>query len=102
MANRKQQRARAERLHIRTEINRRLHRAASVTFIMQSTHYTDLTMVSLPGITPPSSATWRMTWQNCRTLSTSNTTTKQHPEAIPHPCAGGFRTSVTGGSHEER
>ncbi|HFO3578273.1 TPA: derepression protein, partial [Escherichia coli] len=34
MANRKQQRARAERLHIRTEINRRLHRAASVTFIM--------------------------------------------------------------------
>ncbi|HFO8427103.1 TPA: derepression protein, partial [Escherichia coli] len=27
MANRKQQRARAERLHIRTEINRRLHRA---------------------------------------------------------------------------
>ncbi|EHK7166184.1 ash family protein [Escherichia coli] len=51
---------------------------------------------------PPSSATWRMTWQNCRTLSTSNTTTKQHPEAIPHPCAGGFRTSVTGGSHEER
>ncbi|HAU9358154.1 TPA: hypothetical protein JEX81_005471, partial [Escherichia coli] len=41
---------------------------------------------------PPSSATWRMTWQNCRTLSTSNTTTKQHPEAIPHPCAGGFRT----------
>ncbi|MBF5600551.1 hypothetical protein HQI21_17990 [Escherichia coli] len=51
---------------------------------------------------PPSSATWRMTWQNCRTLSTSNTTTKQHPEAIPHPYAGGFRTSVTGGSHEER
>ncbi|EMQ7512463.1 ash family protein [Escherichia coli] len=51
---------------------------------------------------PPSSATWRMTWQNCRTLSTSNTTTKQHPEAIPHPCAGGFCTSVTGGSHEER
>ncbi|ENB5392479.1 ash family protein [Escherichia coli] len=49
-----------------------------------------------------SSATWRMTWQSCRTLSTSNTTTKQHPEAIPHPCAGGFRTSVTGGSHEER
>nr|HEA3230911.1 ash family protein [Escherichia coli] len=41
-------------------------------------------------------------WQSCRTLSTSNTTTKQHPEAIPHPCAGGFRTSVTGGSHEER
>ncbi|EEU3707230.1 derepression protein, partial [Escherichia coli] len=36
MANRKQQRARAERLHIHTEINRRLHRAASVSFIMQS------------------------------------------------------------------
>ncbi|EOO5148805.1 TPA: derepression protein [Escherichia coli] len=36
MANRKQQRARAERLHIRTEINRRLHRAASIAFIMQS------------------------------------------------------------------
>ncbi|ENO4795494.1 ash family protein [Escherichia coli] len=41
-------------------------------------------------------------WQNCKASSTSNTTTKQHPEAIPHPCAGGFRTSVTGGSHEER
>ncbi|ELD3270558.1 ash family protein [Escherichia coli] len=49
-----------------------------------------------------SSAISPKTWQNCRTLSTSNTTTKQHPEAIPHPCAGGFRTSVTGGSHEER
>ncbi|EFJ3021177.1 ash family protein [Escherichia coli] len=49
-----------------------------------------------------SSAIWPKTWQNCRTLSTSNTTTNQHPEAIPHPCAGGFRTSVTGGSHEER
>ena len=36
MANRKQQRARAECLHIRSEINRRLHRAASVAFIMQS------------------------------------------------------------------
>ena len=36
MANRKQQRARAERLHIRSEINHRLHRAASVAFIMQS------------------------------------------------------------------
>ncbi|EOB2525770.1 derepression protein [Escherichia coli] len=36
MANRKQKRARAERIHIRTEINRRLHRAASVSFIMQS------------------------------------------------------------------
>ncbi|HFP1263673.1 derepression protein [Escherichia coli] len=36
MANRKQQCARAERLHIRSEINRRLHRAASVAFIMQS------------------------------------------------------------------
>ncbi|EHC2329926.1 hypothetical protein JTW50_005185, partial [Escherichia coli] len=66
------------------------------------THYIDLTMVSLPGITRQSSAIWPKTWQNCRTLSTSNTTTKQHPEAIPHPCAGGFRTSVTGGSHEER
>ncbi|EHB1731163.1 hypothetical protein JYP96_002803 [Escherichia coli] len=51
---------------------------------------------------PPSSAIWPKTWQSCRTLSTSNTTTKQHPEAIPHPYAGGFRTSVTGGSHEER
>ncbi|EEC8803193.1 hypothetical protein E9K78_RS27490, partial [Escherichia coli] len=57
------------------------------------THYTDLTVVSLPGITRQSSAIWPKTWQNCRTLSTSNTTTKQHPEAIPHPCAGGFRTS---------
>ncbi|EEZ4493485.1 hypothetical protein AWD60_001515 [Escherichia coli] len=51
---------------------------------------------------PLFSATWRMISRNCRTLSTSNTTTKQHPEAIPHPYAGGFRTSVTGGSHEER
>ncbi len=66
------------------------------------TYYIGLTAVSLPGITRQSSATWRMTWQNCRTLSTSNTTTNQYPEAIPHPCAGGFRTSVTGGSHEER
>ncbi|EFL5840054.1 hypothetical protein AAG88_003230 [Escherichia coli] len=66
------------------------------------TYYTDLTTVSLPGITRQSSAIWPKTWQNCRTLSTSNTTTKQHPEAIPHTCAGGFRTSVTGGSHEER
>ncbi len=39
-------------------------------------------------------------WQNCKASSTS--TDKPHPEAIPHPCAGGFRTSVTGGSHEER
>ncbi|MEE7142882.1 derepression protein [Escherichia coli O156:H5] len=34
MANRKQQRARAERLHIRTEINRRLFRAFRVAHIM--------------------------------------------------------------------
>ncbi|HAV8214698.1 TPA: hypothetical protein JLB97_000361 [Escherichia coli] len=51
---------------------------------------------------PLFSATWRMISRSCRTSSASNTTTKQHPEAIPHPCAGGFRTSVTGGSHEER
>lgn len=36
MANRKPHRAIAERRHIQTEINRRLHRAASVAFIMQS------------------------------------------------------------------
>ncbi len=36
MANRKQQRAYAAHRHIQTEINRRLHRAASVAFIMQS------------------------------------------------------------------
>lgn len=36
MANRKQQRARAERLHIRTEIDRRLSRASGIAFIMQS------------------------------------------------------------------
>ncbi|EOR5982847.1 derepression protein [Escherichia coli] len=36
MANRRQQRARAERIHIRTEINRRLTRASGVAFIMQS------------------------------------------------------------------
>ncbi|QLM71215.1 derepression protein [Escherichia coli] len=34
MANRKQQRARAERLHIRSEINRRLFRATHVAQIM--------------------------------------------------------------------
>ncbi|EPM3860372.1 derepression protein [Escherichia coli] len=34
MANRKQQRARAERLHIRSEINRRLFRATRVAQIM--------------------------------------------------------------------
>lgn len=34
MANRKQQRARAERLHIQTEINRRLFRATRVAQIM--------------------------------------------------------------------
>ncbi|NPK24133.1 hypothetical protein HC516_25990, partial [Escherichia coli] len=39
-------------------------------------------------------------WQNCKASSTS--TDKPHPEAIPHLHAGGFRTSVTGGSHEER
>ncbi|HAP0138386.1 TPA: ash family protein [Escherichia coli] len=66
------------------------------------TYCTALTAVSRPGITRRSSAIWRKTLHSCRTSSTSNTTTKQHPEAIPHPCAGGFRTSVTGGSHEER
>ncbi|HFR0028223.1 TPA: derepression protein [Escherichia coli] len=35
MANRKQQRARAERLHIRSEINRRLFRATRVAQIMR-------------------------------------------------------------------
>ncbi|EIX4511368.1 ash family protein, partial [Escherichia coli] len=39
-------------------------------------------------------------WQNCKASSTS--TDKPHPEAIPYLYAGGFRTSVTGGSHEER
>ncbi|HHT8754633.1 TPA: derepression protein [Escherichia coli] len=34
MANRRQQRARAERLHIHTEINRRLWRASRVAQIM--------------------------------------------------------------------
>ncbi|WP_075826358.1 derepression protein [Escherichia coli] len=34
MANRRQQRARAERLHTRTEINRRLWRASRVAQIM--------------------------------------------------------------------
>ncbi|EFI4227939.1 derepression protein, partial [Escherichia coli] len=34
MANRRQQRTRAERLHIRTEINRRLWRASRVAQIM--------------------------------------------------------------------
>ncbi|WP_252491780.1 derepression protein [Escherichia coli] len=34
MANRKQQRARAKRLHIRSEINRRLFRATRVAQIM--------------------------------------------------------------------
>nr|EFK8902801.1 hypothetical protein [Escherichia coli] len=48
----------------------------------------------------PSSAIWPKTWQNCKASSTS--TDKPHPEAIPPLFAGGFRTSVTGGSHEER
>ncbi|EMD6797642.1 ash family protein [Escherichia coli] len=48
----------------------------------------------------PSSAIWLKTWQNCKASSTS--TDKPHPEAIPYLYAGGFRTSVTGGSHEER
>ncbi|EJN3582168.1 ash family protein [Escherichia coli] len=61
-----------------------------------------LTAAFLRIIARQSSAIWPKTWQSCRTSSTSNTTTNQHPEAIPHPCAGGFRTSVTGGSHEER
>ncbi|EIZ3518265.1 ash family protein [Escherichia coli] len=64
------------------------------------TYYTDLTTVSLPGITRQSSAISPKIWQNYKASSTS--TDKPHPEAIPHPCAGGFRTSVTGGSHEER
>ncbi|EJA8876197.1 ash family protein [Escherichia coli] len=57
------------------------------------THYQTVTAL-------PSSAIWPKTWQNCKASSTS--TDKPHPEAIPHLHAGGFRTSVTGGSHEER
>ncbi|HHZ0743909.1 TPA: ash family protein [Escherichia coli] len=57
------------------------------------THYQTVTAL-------PSSAISPKIWQNCKASSTS--TDKPHPEAIPHPCAGGFRTSVTGGSHEER
>ncbi|HBA6943254.1 TPA: ash family protein [Escherichia coli] len=53
-------------------------------------------------IPPLYSATWRMTCVSCRASLTSTTTTNQHPEAIPQPYAGGFRTSVSGGSHEER
>nr|WP_225389772.1 ash family protein [Escherichia coli] len=64
------------------------------------TYYTDLTTVSLPGITRQSSAISPKIWQNYKASSTS--TDKPHPEAIPHLHAGGFRTSVTGGSHEER
>ncbi|HAX1979537.1 TPA: hypothetical protein JW546_001128 [Escherichia coli] len=40
-------------------------------------------------------------WQNCKASSTTSVD-KPHPEAIPYLYAGGFRTSVTGGSHEER
>ncbi|EJE3387428.1 ash family protein [Escherichia coli] len=57
------------------------------------THYQTVTALQ-------SSAIWPKTWQNCKASSTS--TDKPHPEAIPHLHAGGFRTSVTGGSHEER
>ncbi|HAY5424809.1 TPA: ash family protein [Shigella flexneri] len=53
-------------------------------------------------IPPLFSAIWRMICAGCGTSLTSTTTTNQHPEAIPHPYAGGFRTSVSGGSHEER
>ncbi|HAX1982267.1 TPA: ash family protein [Escherichia coli] len=49
----------------------------------------------------PSSAIWPKTWQNCKASSTTSAD-KPHPEAIPYLYAGGFRTSVTGGSHEER
>lgn len=99
MANRKQQRARAERRHIQTEINRRLFRATRVAQIMhinmlhERTHYQTVTALLSSAISPK-------IWQNCKASSTS--TDKPHPEAIPHLHAGGFRTSVTGGSHEER
>ncbi|HBK2906553.1 TPA: ash family protein [Escherichia coli] len=65
------------------------------------THCTDLATPFQPTTAPLYSVIWRMICANCRTSLTS-TTTNQHPEAIPHPYAGGFRTSVSGGSHEER
>ncbi|EGO4195210.1 hypothetical protein ITZ64_001771 [Escherichia coli] len=48
-----------------------------------------------------SSAISPKTWLNCKASSTTSAD-KPHPEAIPYLYAGGFRTSVTGGSHEER
>ncbi|EMK9615544.1 ash family protein [Escherichia coli] len=57
------------------------------------THYQTVTALLSSAISPK-------IWQNCKASSTS--TDKPHPEAIPHLHAGGFRTSVTGGSHEER
>ncbi|HDI8895453.1 TPA: ash family protein [Escherichia coli] len=70
------------------------HKSCISTCCMSArTHYQTVTAL-------PSSAIWPKTWQNCKASSTS--TDKPHPEAIPHLHAGGFRTSVTGGSHEER
>ncbi|ENA6929705.1 ash family protein [Escherichia coli] len=70
------------------------HKSCISTCCMSArTHYQTVTAL-------PSSAISPKIWQNCKASSTS--TDKPHPEAIPHPCAGGFRTSVTGGSHEER
>ncbi|EFA6279741.1 hypothetical protein E3C71_10010 [Escherichia coli] len=66
------------------------------------THCTDLATPFQPTTAPLYSVIWRMICASCRTSLTSTTTTNQHPEAIPHPYAGGFRTSVSGGSHEER
>ncbi|STJ17754.1 derepression protein [Escherichia coli] len=100
MANRKQQRARAERLHIRSEINRRLFRATRVAQIMHITCCMSARTRCQTVTALLSSAISPKIWQNCKASSTS--TDKPHPEAIPHLHAGGFRTSVTGGSHEER
>ena len=100
MANRKQQRARAERLHIRSEINRRLFRTTRVAQIMHINMLHERTHALSNRYCAAVLAISPKIWQNCKASSTS--TDKPHPEAIPHPCAGGFRTSVTGGSHEER
>ena len=70
------------------------HKSCISTCCMSArTHYQTVTAL-------PSSAISPKIWQNCKASSTS--TDKPHPEAIPHLHAGGFRTSVTGGSHEER
>ncbi|STM15445.1 Uncharacterised protein [Escherichia coli] len=100
MANRKQQRARAERLpHPAAKSTADLHRLHLSPLSCSQTYYTDLTTVSLPGITRQSFSYLAEIWQNYKASSTS--TDKPHPEAIPHPWRRLPHVCYRG-SHEER